>query len=259
MELQLEDYWKVVRPRRAKPIGVLLVSSKLIPLVEWFGSLNHESRSFQVLLGDTRTPALKQLRVKFPLKSILTPSCGSNLVESIFYLLRDLKIPSSCQGELQFFPPSAAEWELIWCLVAKPHSAVSANLLDIVRKDEGLVQLYKALVELRLEASERRILISIEEGIQQLVDSIGSRKRDRTNAVLFLANLAFENGLLKPFLVYLDASSTTNGLLEILQALKTWEPYGNVLKLLIGCEDHTRFVPLLHKHFEEGLAWLKPG
>ena len=65
--------------------------------------------------------------------------------------------------------------------------------------------------------------------------------------------------LRQPFITYLDTKDTTNGLLEILQTCKAWEPYGCPLKLLVGCEEHAKFIPVLHKHLNEGLEWLSPS
>lgn len=261
MELQLEDYWKVTRPRRAKPVGGHLIPFGVLePLIEWVGHLSHDSKSFQVLLGENREAHLRHLQSKYPFKGIIRAPTNENtdLVDPLFQVLRGLTISNTLQDNLDFVPPSPLEWDLIWCLVAIPHTAISASLLDVVRKDKKLIELHDALEELRFESFERRLMIRIEEGIQKFVRSISSKKRDRLSALLFLATLAYENGLLEPFIIYLDTKDTTNGLLEILQTCKVWEPYGSPLKLLVGCEEHAKFIPILHKHLNEGLEWLSP-
>lgn len=260
MELQLEDYWKVTRPRRAKPVGGHLIPFGVLdPLVEWVGHLSPESKSFQVLIGENREAHLRHLQSKCPLRSILRAPTGgdTDLVNPLFRVLRDLKL-SNVQSELAFTPPSPLEWDLIWCLVAIQHIGISASLLDLVRKNKKLIELHGALDELRFEASERRVLISIEEGIQRFIGLIGPKKRDRLNALMFLVALSYENGLLEPLIIHLDTGGTTNGLLGILQTFKAWEPYGFPWKLLVGCEEDAKFIPTLHKHLVEGLEWLSP-
>lgn len=261
MELPFEDYWKLVRPRRDKPVGGHLIPLKFLdPLVEWVGNLSHNSKAYQVIPGDNRESNLKYLQSKYPFRAIVRAPTKdtTDLVDPLFQLLRDKKIVSSVRGLLDFEPPSTLEWDLIWCLIAIPHTSISSDLLDIASKNAKLVDLYKSIEELRNEYFERRVLISVEEGIQRLVSSIGSKRRDRLNAMLFMTTMASENGLLDPFLVYLDTGSTTSGMLEVLQTLKTWELYGNPMKLLIGCEEHAKFIPMLHKHLSEGLEWLSP-
>lgn len=259
MELQLEDYWKVTRPRRAKPVGGHLIPLKFLdPLVDWVGNLGPDSKSFQVLLGGNRELHLRHLQSKYPFRGIVrAPTNDSmDLVGPLFQVLRDLTISNTLQDDLDFVPPSPLEWDLIWCLVAIPHTAISSNLLDVVRKDKKLIALHTALEELRFEAFERRVMISVEEGIQRLVGSLSKKKRDRLSSLMFLSTMACENGLLNPFIVYLDTKDTTNGLLEVFQTCKDWEPYGSPLKLLVGCEEHAKFIPVLHKHLNEGLEWL---
>lgn len=261
MGLQLEDYWKVTRPRRAKPVGGHLIPLGVLePLVEWVSHLGPDSKPFQVLLGENRESHLRHLQSKYPFRVIVQAPTNESpdLVDSLFQVLRGLEISTTLKDGLDFVPPSPLDWDLLWCLVAIPHTAISASLLDVVRKDQRLIKLHDAFEELRFESSEPRILIRIEEGIQKFVRSISSKKRDRLSALLFLATLAYENGLLEPLIIYLDAKDTTNGLLEILQACKAWEPYGSPLKLLVGCEEHARFIPVLHKHLNEGLEWMSP-
>jgi hypothetical protein len=262
MELQLEDYWKVVRPRRAKPVGGPSIPLKLLdPLVEWFGNLSLESRSFQVLLGERRDSHLRYLQSKYPFKVVVrtVTDPDTDLVETLLQVLQKRKISENRYDSLDFAPPSPLEWDFIWCLVAIPHMVISSNLLDIARKDKHLIELYKALEELRFEALEKRVMISIEEGIQRLVlVSLGSRRRDRLNSLLFLSNMAYENGLLDPFPLYLETKDNTSGLLELLHGFEAWESYGSPLKLLIGCEEHTKYIPMLHKYLADGMGWMSP-
>lgn len=261
MDLQLENYWKVTRPRRAKPVGGHLIPFRFLePLVEWVSHLGPDSRSFHVLLGDQREAHLKYLQSKSSLRGILRAPAGSDpdLVNQLSYVLQDLRVSSITYEDLIFSPPEPLEWDLIWCLIAIQNIGISASLLDVTRKNTKLVKLHVALDELRFEASERRALISLEEGIQRFVGLIGPKKKDHLNALMFLSTLAYENGLLEPFIVYLDTKDTANGLLDTLQAFKEWEPYGSPLKLLVGCEENVRFIPILHKYMIEGLEWLAP-
>lgn len=262
MELSFEVYWKVVRPRRAKPVGGPSIPLSLLePLVSWFGSLSYNSKPYQVIPGENRESSLKYLQGRYPFRGILrAPVNGdSDLVDPLFQLLRGMKVPSSVRTMLDFEPPPSLEWDLIWCLISIPHTSISADLLGIASKDPKLVELYRSIEELRYNYFEKRVLISVEEGIQQLISSIGTRKRDLLNSLMFLATLAGEHGLLEPFVIYLDTKGTTNGLLGILQMCKTWESYGSPMKLLIGCEEQVKFIPLLHKHLTEGLTWVSPG
>ena len=263
MELPFEDYWKVVRPRRAKTVGGPSIPLCLLePLVSWLRDLSFDSKSYQVLPGESRESNLKYLQSRYPFRAILrAPVDGaSDLVDPLVQLLRDTKINSSVRTLLNFEPPTPLEWDLIWCLIAIPHTSISSELLRIASQDPRLIDLYKAIEELRYNNYfEKRPLISIEEGIQELTNSISSKRRDILNSLMFLVTLAGENGLLDPFTIYLDTKGTTNGLLGIMQTCKTWEPYGSPMKLLIGCEDHAKFIPMIHKNLTDGLAWMSSG
>jgi hypothetical protein len=258
MELELEDYWRVVRPRRAKPVDAPTTSYLVLePLVEWVGGMSPESKSYQVIIGDYRESYIQHLLSVYPFRSIVRAAVGYNtdLVSPLAQVLRDRKISSALRGLLDFEPPEPLEWDLIWCLVASPDFSVSSSILDIAATNPKLVSLYRSVEELRFEYFHRRVLISIEEGISRLIGSLSHKKKDHLDSLLFLCTLAYDNGLLEPFIVYLDTKYTINGLVETLQAFKTWGVYGNPIKLLVGCEEHTKFTPMLHKYLSEGLEW----
>jgi hypothetical protein len=262
MELQLEDYWKVVRPRRAKPVGGHLVTLKVLePLIEWISDLNFAS-SYQVLPGDNRLSNVRYLKHEFQHLEVAAAKTekGCDLTESLFNLLRDSRVHENRREELtlDFEPPHPVEWDLIWCFLALPDLTISSDLMDVARKNGKLIEFYDSLTELRLEASESRVLISLEEGIQRLVGAISKKRRERLDNLFFLLSLALENGLVDPFLVYLDTKDTTIGLLEILQASRKWEMYNCPLRLLIGCQDSSKFPPALQKPIAEGMEWMLP-
>jgi hypothetical protein len=264
MELQLEDYWKIVRPQRAKPVGGHLVTLKALePLVEWVRNLWDSSPSYQVLPGDNRLANFRYLRNEFQLLEIIEARStkGSDLTDSVFQLLKEGRVHRDRSAELtlDFEPPIPVEWDLIWCFLAIPDTAISSNLMDAARKDGRLIKFYNSLTELRLEASEKRALISLEEGIQSLAGSISKKKRERLDTLFFLLSLASENGLVDPFLVYLDTKDTTVGLLEILQASREWEAYSCPVRFLIGCQDISKLPSALHQHIASGLEWMSPA
>lgn len=262
MELQLEDYWKVVRPRRAKPVGGHFVTLKVLePLIGWISDLNFAS-SYQVLPGDNRLANVKYLKHEFQHLEVAAAKTEKDrdLTESLFNLLRDSRVHANRREELSldFEPPHSVEWDLIWFFLAIPNLTISSNLMAAARKNGKLIEFYNSLTELRLEAYENLVLISLEEGIQRLVGTISKKRRERLDTLLFLLSLALENWIVDPFLVYLDTKDTTVGLLEILQASRKWEMYGCPLRLLIGCQDSSKLPPALHRHIAEGLEWMLP-
>lgn len=262
MELQLEDYWKIVRPRRAKPVGGHLVTLKVLePLIGWLSDLNFAS-SYQVLPGDNRLANVKYLKHEFQLLEIVEGKTEKDcdLTESLFNLLRDSRVHENRRDELSldFEPPHPVEWDLIWFFLAIPNLTISSNLMDAARKNGRLIEFYNSLTELRLEASESLVLISLEEGIQHLVGAVSKKRRERLDTLFFLLSLALENWIVDPFLVYLDTKDSTVGLLEILQASRKWEMYGCPLRLLIGCQDSSKLPPALHRYLAEGLEWMSP-
>jgi hypothetical protein len=258
----LKRFWNVIRAHRistSKNHRGSVSYLQLDLLVKWIDQLNPESKSFQILLGEDREAHFRYLQSKYPFKDIVRAPMDPNtdLIEALLRVLRDRKTSENRNDDLDFVPPSPLEWDLIWCLVAIPYISISSNLLDIIRKDNRLFEIYKVLEELRFEARERRVIIHIGEGVQRLVGvSIGSKRRDRLNSLLFLFNLTYENGLLDPFVIYLETKDNMSGLLETLQVFKKWEPYESPLKLLIGCEEHIKLIPRLHKHLAEGLEWV---
>ena len=262
MELQLEDYWKVVRPRRAKPVGGQLVPLKVLePLIELVSDL-HFASSYQVLPGDNRLANVRYLKHEFQHLevAVVKTEKDCDLTDSIVNLLRDSRVHEDRREELSldFEPPHPVEWDLIWFFLAIPNLTISSELMDAARKDGKLIKFYNSLTELRLEAAESLVLISLEEGIQRLVGSISKKRQERLDTLFFLLSLALENWLVDPFLVYIDTKDTTVGLLEILQASRKWEMYSCPLRLLIGCQDTSRFPPALHKPIAEGLEWMSP-
>jgi hypothetical protein len=262
MELQLEDYWKVVRPRRAKPVGCHLVPIKVLePLIEWVSDL-HFASSYQVLPGDNRLANVRYLKHEFQHLEVTSAKTEKDcdLTRSLFNLLRDSRVTRDRKEELSldFDPPDPVEWDLIWCFLALPDMTISSDLMDAARKNGRLIEFHNSLTELRLEAFESRVMISLEEGIQHLIGTISKKRRERLDTLFFLLSLAFENGLVDPFLVYLDTADSSVGLLEILQASREWEMYSCPLRILIGCQDISKFHPALHQHIADGLEWMSP-
>lgn len=259
MELQLEDYWKIVRPQRAKPVGGHPTPPRVLSnLVSWVNNLNFERVPFQMLPMDngrsfrtlSDSPKLHDIEV-------IDLDGYSNLIDPLVESLRRKIVSTSLM--LDFKPPLPVEWDLIWSLVACPDLAISASLMDFSERFTNILCFHNQLMELRFDARERGVMISIEEGIQALVKSISKKRKDRLYLLCFMLSLAAENRLLAPFILYLDLSSTTSGLLETIQALKVWTNYDCPMHLLIGCQPSTKLSPVLQRHLADGLEWMSPS
>jgi len=253
MELQLEDYWKMVRPQRAKPVGGPIPPLAIPNLVCWANNLNFEHIPFQVLPGDNGG-AFRYLRNTSKLYEVeaLDLDGYSNLIEPIAEYLSTKKVNPNLL--LDFTPPSPVEWDLIWSLVACPDLSISASLMEFSEKYTNILCFHNLLMELRFDARERGVMISIEEGIQALVKSISRKRKDRLDILCFMLSLAAENRLLEPFILYLDLKKSTSGLLEILQALNVWVHYDCPLHLLIGCQANIKAAPVLQRLLADGLV-----
>jgi len=259
MELQLEYYWKIVRPQRAKPIGGHPTSSRVLSnLVSWVNNLNLEQIPFQVLPMDNGR-AFRSLIDSPRMHDIEVVDLDgySNLIEPIVTLLSAKKVSHNLS--LDFSPPFPIEWDLIWSLVACPDLSISSSLMDFSERFTNILCFHNQLMELRFDARERGVMISIEEGIQALVKSISKKRKDRLYILCFMLTLAAENRLLEPFVLYLNLGSTTSGLLETIQALKAWTHYDCPLHLLIGCQPGTKLSSVLQRHLADGLEWMSPA
>jgi hypothetical protein len=166
---------------------------------------------------------------------------------------------------------------------------LTCQLKDLVtNRNSPITEFYKALVEIRFEAQERKSIPSIEENIvalgrwleggtseDEVVAALKLRTGikgnvlpfDRINLLFFILTLAKDNQLLEDFVMWspemeLLSKSGASGLNGILLALDAWFSIGCPLNLLLGWRAATgdreamrKLSPRLMTRFQEGSAW----
>lgn len=250
MELQLEDYWKVVRPQRAKSLGSNLIPSRMLdPLIRW--TAHPDDKAFLVLPGSNRDSNLQHLRGSIQ-REVSSLEEFSDLLLSLVRGVGRIQVHDVIRDELDFKPPNPFDWDLLWCLVACPGLTLAAELMSLARVDSEILNFVDILTDLRFEARERKVLISVEEQIDRLVSLVSSSR----DVLFFMLALAHENGLMNTVVFYLDASKTHVGLLKTLRSLSCWAKFGCPLRLIIGCESVNNYGPQLKRLLTTGTDWV---